>query len=368
MPGSDTHDGRVATFVDRLEAGELDDGLPLVRPTLEKVAEMLRGTPRPPDAELFRPHDDSTVTVRDLATYGVVAGCAPIQMPILVGGAEAVGAEGLDASTLSDAGSWACQWMVNGPIRGELDIRTDTGAFGPGFRANRTIGRALGLAVRDRLLGEAYCEGSIGNPMKLAMVAGENEERSPWEPYHVSEGFGADESTVTFNLRRNFIQFIPYEIDPEGVLRAMVHNTVPSIYGGEHGDHVEHVLHTVAPYNADELAESGMDKPAVKRYLVDNAIRPREELAPVLPEEIRDRMPPDLQYPQIQGPGDVQLFVIGGSGRWNAVGHTIAGPTTVTVQRPEDWGSLLEEYHVEREWGGITERYDTTDDRLAAGE
>ncbi len=362
----DQHNDHVGAFLDRLEGGEIDDGLPLVRPTSAAVDEMLRGSPRPADAALFHARDGTPITVRDIATYGVIAGCTPIHTPILVAGAEAIAVEDLDPSDFPDPGSWAFQWIVNGPIRGDLDIRTDTGAFGPGFQANRTIGRALGLAVRDRLFDREARDGTIGNPMKLAMVAGENEERSPWTPYHVSQGYQAEDSTVTFGLRRTFIQFIPYEMNPEGVLSAMVYNTIPSIYGGEQAGRVDHVVHTVAPYNADELAESGLDKAAVKRYLARNSIRSREELEPVVPDERLDRSPPDLQFPQIDDPENVRIFVIGGSGRWNAVGHTVAGPVTNRVRLPSDWDVLLEDYRVERDWGGITERYDTSDDRLDA--
>jgi hypothetical protein len=89
--------------------------------------------------------------------------------------------------------------IVNGPIRHKIGLNCDTGAMGPGWQANSAIGRAIRLTMLN--IGGAApgdvdkcTQGFVG---KFGMCVGENEENSPWEPYHVSRGFDANDSVVT---------------------------------------------------------------------------------------------------------------------------------------------------------------------------
>ena len=89
--------------------------------------------------------------------------------------------------------------MVNGPLRKTLDINCDAGVFGPGYRSNATIGRAIRLiliTVGGGFPGDTD-RSTFGWPGKYTMCFGENQEKSPWEPYHVEMGFKPEESTVT---------------------------------------------------------------------------------------------------------------------------------------------------------------------------
>src|SRR5258708_16909757 len=89
--------------------------------------------------------------------------------------------------------------LVSGPLRHELSINCGSNCFGQGWRANATIGRALGLillnvggakpAIMDR--------STMGSPDKYSFCFGENEEESPWAPYHVRRGFAREDSVVT---------------------------------------------------------------------------------------------------------------------------------------------------------------------------
>jgi hypothetical protein len=89
--------------------------------------------------------------------------------------------------------------VVNGPIARELSINAGYNAFGQGFRANGTIGRAVRLVLMNvggGLPGSGD-RATQGSPAKLAYCVAENEAESPWEPLHVEAGFPADVSTVT---------------------------------------------------------------------------------------------------------------------------------------------------------------------------
>lgn len=129
----------------------MTDGLLVVPPTDERVERMLEGTDFAPETELGRLGDrEGIVTVEKVAVNGVMAGCLPVHMPVLVAGARAQVAPGssiTEASVGTD--SSAHLYLVNGPIRETLDVNAGTGAFGPGFRSNRTIGRALGLLLKN---------------------------------------------------------------------------------------------------------------------------------------------------------------------------------------------------------------------------
>ena len=91
--------------------------------------------------------------------------------------------------------------LVNGPIAQRAGINCGTSAMGPGVvnSANTSIGRALRLC----LINIGYCKAGtgdpnfIGLPTKFGMCIAENEELSPWQPYHVDQGFQAHESAVT---------------------------------------------------------------------------------------------------------------------------------------------------------------------------
>jgi hypothetical protein len=89
--------------------------------------------------------------------------------------------------------------IVNGPVARELDVNAGDNLFGPGWRANMTIGRAVRLVMRN-VCGSrpgTLDRGTLGHPGKLSYVIAENEAESPWPPLHVERGFRADQSAVT---------------------------------------------------------------------------------------------------------------------------------------------------------------------------
>jgi hypothetical protein len=176
------------------------DGLPVVLPTRERVAAMLGGTSHSPgevvgsmsisDSEVPRAY-----TVEKVAINAVMAGAEPAHLPLIIALAS-TGHPAFPSSTTS----FATMAVVNGPIRNEIKMNAGVGALSPLNYANAAVGRAWTLMTINfggTRVGETFL-GSQGNNLNYNnMCFPENEERSPWEPYHVQKGFMPDESIVS---------------------------------------------------------------------------------------------------------------------------------------------------------------------------
>jgi hypothetical protein len=95
--------------------------------------------------------------------------------------------------------------IVNGPIREQLGFNSRAGVFGPGFRANATVSRALRLIVMNALgvRPHEFDQGTQGTPAKYGFTIAENEEESPWEPLQVERGFDTATNVVTAHFARS---------------------------------------------------------------------------------------------------------------------------------------------------------------------
>ncbi len=177
--GADSEDALHALYLD---AG-WTDALPVVLPTEERVAAMLKGTRHRPDEVVgrMRPtetQEDWSYTVEQVAVNAVMAGTRPEYFPVILALASSQ-VTALHSST----SSFAAMVVVNGPIRHELRMNSGLGALGPFNHANATIGRAYGLLSRNlgggAVPGTTYL-GSQGNPLNYSNVCfAENEEKSP---------------------------------------------------------------------------------------------------------------------------------------------------------------------------------------------
>src|SRR2546422_111037 len=177
------------------------DGLPIVPPTEAAVREFLRWTDRDPrDVLGVLPPRQGEATVERVAANAVMAGCRPEYLPVVLAGIEALADPlfNLDAIQATTH-PVAPLLVVNGPIAREIGLNAGYNAFGQGFRANVTIGRAVRLVLMNvggGLPGSGD-RATQGSPAKLAYCVAENEAESPWEPLHVEAGFPRDVSVVT---------------------------------------------------------------------------------------------------------------------------------------------------------------------------
>jgi len=176
------------------------DFLPIVLPTEERVTAMLAGTSHAPDETVGRLRPASfrefwECTVEKVAVNAVMAGARPEYFPVIL----ALAASGVTARSSSTT-SMSTIALVNGPVRDEIKMNYGIGAMGPYNHANATIGRAYGLLSQNLQGGsvpnESYM-GSQGNANAYSSAFAENEERSPWEPFHVQRGYKPEDSTVS---------------------------------------------------------------------------------------------------------------------------------------------------------------------------
>ncbi|OGN94990.1 MAG: hypothetical protein A2Y89_03010 [Chloroflexi bacterium RBG_13_51_18] len=176
------------------------DGLPIILPTEERVAEMLTGTDHDPQEVIgmmsVTTHEERLqYTVERVAVNAVMAGARPEHFPVIL----ALGASGRP-SLPSSTTSFASMMVVNGPIRNEIGMNSGLGALSPVNYANSVIGRAwtlMSINLGDMRPGATFTA-STGTTINYNnMCFAENEENSAWEPFHVRKGFKRDESTVS---------------------------------------------------------------------------------------------------------------------------------------------------------------------------
>ncbi|MFQ5897444.1 MAG: hypothetical protein ACE5JN_04270 [Candidatus Methylomirabilia bacterium] len=177
------------------------DGLPVVPPTEERICAMLEAAGLPPEQEVtFVEHRRVSVTAEKVAINAVMAGCRREYMPVVVAAIEAIGDSrwGYHGPATSTGGS-AVLMIVNGPVAKELGINSGDNLFGPGWRANATIGRAVRLVMRNVIgtLPGALDRSTLGHSGKYTYLIAENETESPWPPLHVERGFRPEQSAVT---------------------------------------------------------------------------------------------------------------------------------------------------------------------------
>src|SRR5256886_5698127 len=247
------------------------DGLPVVPPTEAAVRAMLDAARLAPDAQIAYIRDRATaVTAEKVAINAVMAGCKPEYMAVVVAAVEGIGDPrwGYHGPGTSTGGA-AVLLIVNGPVARELDINAGDNLFGPGWRANLTIGRALRLVMRNVCgsLPGLLDRGTVGHPGKLSYVIAENEAESPWTPLSVERGFRPEQSTVTVMAAEGPHQFYnQLSPDAQGVLTALADSMKHS---GGAGRQPQYVV-TLAGEHMRTIAGSGWGKKEIRQFLFEN--------------------------------------------------------------------------------------------------
>jgi hypothetical protein len=177
------------------------DGLPVVPPTESRVRAMLDAVGLAPEHQVaFITNRQVAVTAEKVAINAVMAGCRPEYMPVVVAAVEGIGDPrwGYHGPATSTGGAGVLM-IVNGPIARSLGFNSGDNLFGPGWRANATVGRAVRLVMRNAIgtLPGRLDRGTLGHSGKYSYVIAENEEESPWTPLHVERGCRPQDSAVT---------------------------------------------------------------------------------------------------------------------------------------------------------------------------
>ena len=177
------------------------DGLPVVPPTEQRVGEFIERSGRPSGEVVGEiPERRREITVGKVAANAVMAGCLPEYMPVVLTATEAMLEPEFNlVGPSSSMGGSAILSIVNGPVAKELNINSRNNLFGPGNRANATIGRAVRLILMNACaaIPGVFDRSVIGHPGKYTYCIAEAETETHWIPLHVERGFSADQSTVT---------------------------------------------------------------------------------------------------------------------------------------------------------------------------
>jgi len=201
----DTEDRLQRLFKDK----DWTDYNPVILPTEERVAAMLRGTSHKPDEVVKTinwPGGARALTVEKVAICAVMAGAKPEYMPLILALATQVP---FGNSTTSMAN----MIVVNGPIRRELNMNAGGNALGPHNEANAVIGRTLTLMSKTAggLHNRVTTWSSLGSNLQYNNLCfAENEEELPagWDPLHVQMGFKPEDSVVTVGIGWSYISSV----------------------------------------------------------------------------------------------------------------------------------------------------------------
>lgn len=334
------------------------DGLPVMPPTVEAVAEMLTGTDLPPDHMVGKIIPRSgKATVEKIAVNAVMAGALPTAMPLLIAGVEAI----LDPRSAFgtwqvSTGSWAPFWIINGPVRLDLNVNSGSGSLSPGNIANATIGRAMQLIIKNIGGARPGIEdmGVIGNPGKYTMVIAENEEESPWEPLHIEYGFKKKDSTVTLMFCNSINHMFSYGTDAKAILSTAVYNVKPA----RSTEWLCSFL--IIPSFAKTLAREGWGKKEIKAFISENATAPYYRYLHYLrytafkqdgvPGKVPKNMPINPEDPirLIENPDNIMIIVAGGPGNFLGLfewaGFKEVEFITKKLKLPANWENLVAKY------------------------
>ncbi|MFC1977843.1 hypothetical protein ACFLWS_06250 [Chloroflexota bacterium] len=298
------------------------DGLPIIPPTEEAVERMLSGTNRnPADIIATVPPIWGEATVEKIAINAVMAGCLPEYLPVLIAAVTAMCEEpvnlyGVQATTHPAS----ILLIINGPVAKELDINSNSGAFGPGWRSNATIGRAIRLILMN--IGGAFPGttdmSTQGQPCKYTFCIAENEEENPWEPLHVERGFAASSSTVTVVAAEN-----PHNINDHcataaeevlttivGAIATMGNNNVLLQSGTP--------ILALGPEHAAIIAKDGFSKNDIKAFIHEKARIPRKRFFESAIKRYYADLDEDALMPITPKKEDIIVIVVGGPGKHSA--------------------------------------------------
>ena len=174
------------------------DGMPIVPPTRSRVEEFMKFTDLRWNRTIavLSPSYRSTL-VWHVAVNGVMAGCKPEHMPILIALTKAM-TSGEFRRTLGSTHAWIPYCWVNGPVARQLGLDHGQGQINE--QANVAIGRFLNLAMLN--LAGYYVKqdrmGTFGYPVSWCLA--EDDEaclRVGWNPHHVRQGIPLNSSAVT---------------------------------------------------------------------------------------------------------------------------------------------------------------------------
>ena len=324
---------------------ELSDGLPIVPPTVEKVEAFLRHTDRKADEVLgVMLPDNRAATVWSVAVNGVMAGCRPEYMPVLVAAVEAMADHdyGVEHSGNTPGGDNLI--ILNGPVVKTLGFNYTQGVMRDGFQANTSVGRFWRLYLRNvaGFLPHKNDKATFGNTWRV--VVAENEDvvaKIGWTPNCADYGFAAGSNALSVGRYTggNHISSVsgstPEELMPyiaDAVVRQYSWQIMFSV--GQGYDTLRPLL-LLSPIIAETIAAGGWSKEKFREELFRQARMPASMFQKILrdwtqkptwnlteeyqagriPKMFCESADPERLVPLVWKPEDFQVVVTGDLGR-----------------------------------------------------
>lgn len=313
------------------------DGLPVVTPTETRVQWMLQGTHRDPDEVIGRiPPAMVPATVRTVAIHGLMAGCKPEYLPVLLGAIRLILRDEFNMNGVQGTMHGVAPLMiVNGPYAANIDLHGGNGCFGPGFRANASIGRAIRLMMTNLGGGiPGVASATIfATPLRYTACITENAERSPWESLAVSRGYSPNDNVITCAMVESpRLCFDDVSQEPARLLAGVASSMADICSWNMHAR--SDMVVAMGPQHAAICANAGMSRADVHASLCRMAGRKvrelkiggnwRRERALAFPIAV-DPDDDDFFIPAIKQPEDLHLIVAGGWGPCTAICHGWSG-------------------------------------------
>ena len=273
-------------------AHELSDGLPIVPPTVERVERFLRHTDRKPDESLGALLPDSrAATIWSIAVNGVMAGCKPEYMPVLVALVEAMAdhAYGVEHSGNTPGGETLI--VMNGPAIKQLGFNYTQGVMRDGFQANTSVGRFWRLYLRNvaGFLPHKNDKATFGNTWRV--VVAENEDvvkKIGWTSTSADFGFGPGDSTVMISRHTGGNHISSVSGSTAAELMPYVCDALVKQYSWQIMFSVGQGMDTLrpqilmSPIIAETIAASGWSKADLRRHLFEHARIPAHQFERIL--------------------------------------------------------------------------------------
>jgi hypothetical protein len=341
------------------------DGLPIIPPTLERVQEFLKFADRSPDEVIgILSPGKREVTVWKVAVNGVMAGCRPEYMPVLIAVTEAIADPRFGIQHAGSTSGWAPWIILNGPIIKQLDFNYGPGVTRPGRQANTTVSRFLRLLMVNipRYLIGVTDKATFGQNYFIALAEAEGD--SPWDPLSVDQGFKAGVNVVTVTSAETISDaFASFGTGEEQLKRIAwqvqrLLSTVPVIlrFGRERS-----IIVAMSPLVANLIAKSGYSKKDIREYLFKNVRMPASEFEIIFSEgvicdlvaagrlekQFCESKDPDRMLPLVHSPNDF-LIVVSGDPTRNRTFVTLQGgeqglATSKEIKLPANWDKLMNE-------------------------
>jgi hypothetical protein len=328
------NDEEIDEFEFFLEKG-WSDGLPVVTPTAARLATMLRGTRRDPDEIVGAvPPAMEPATVRTVAIHALMAGCKPEYLPVVLGGLQIMLREEFNLNGVQGTMHGVAPLMiVNGPYAKKIGLHGGNGCFGPGFRANASIGRAIRLMLMN-LGGGIPGVGSatvFSTPLRYTACLTENVERSPWETLAVARGHRPEDDVITCAMVESpRLCYDDVSQEPQRLLTGIADSMAAMSSWNMHVR--SDMVVAMSPEQATICANGGLTRAEVHRMLCEMAGRRVRDLKGGgnwrRERALRMNVNPDDDdcfVPVIKDPRDLHLIVSGGWGPLTAVCHGWGG-------------------------------------------